>query len=382
MIRQFSVVLLVLVGSLSAFPMTITASSFHDRTIRVDIQASDVAVIAVATHGPDERNDMGMVTFSVEDVLHGAKHSEGVTEVKTIYFGKFEKGDRFLLLGGDAPEVVWSAEHLSKRGAAYTKQIARLLDDEVARLAFCLQHLRDSDDSVASDARLEFSIAPYSAVKQLKPNLNHDRLVEWLVDPSVESSLKRLYFKMLGICGSEKDLPMLEGILRNAKDDQALDGAIGCYLSLGGADVLPLVNELYLANRQSSFVHAYSAILAVRFHIDQENIIPRKVLLESIQLVLQRSELADLVVADLARWEDWSQVDRLVKMYAEADPNENWIRVPVINYMRKCPLPVAEDVLKKLKAIDPKAFKRAETFYPAADPQKVKELSETSSSQQ
>jgi hypothetical protein len=70
------------------------------------------------------------------------------------------------------------------------------------------------------------------------------------------------------------------------------------------------------------------------------------------------------VIPDLARWEDWSQVDRLVKLFKDADEQTSWVRVPVVNYLRQCPLPAAKEQIKKLEKIDPAAIKRANTFFP------------------
>jgi hypothetical protein len=79
--------------------------------------------------------------------------------------------------------------------------------------------------------------------------------------------------------------------------------------------------------------------------------------------VLDRKDLADLVIPDLARWSDWSQINRLVDLFVKADPDNNWVRVPVVNYLRACPLPEAKQALKKLEEVDPESVRRANTFF-------------------
>ena len=83
-----------------------------------------------------------------------------------------------------------------------------------------------------------------------------------------------------------------------------------------------------------------------------------------MRLILDRAELADLVIPDLARWEDWTQIDKLSELFKSADEKSSWVRVPVINYLRACPLTAAETRLAELKQIDPAAFKRATSFFP------------------
>jgi hypothetical protein len=44
------------------------------------------------------------------------------------------------------------------------------------------------------------------------------------------------------------------------------------------------------------------------------------------------------------------------------------VKVPVINYLRACPLPEAKEKLAKLEKLDPAAMKRAKTFFPIPTP--------------
>jgi hypothetical protein len=74
----------------------------------------------------------------------------------------------------------------------------------------------------------------------------------------------------------------------------------------------------------------------------------------------------------LARWGDWSQLDKLCDLFESATDENNWVRMPVVNYVRACPLPEAQEKLKKLEEIDPAAVKRAKTFFPIPTPAPTK----------
>ena len=78
--------------------------------------------------------------------------------------------------------------------------------------------------------------------------------------------------------------------------------------------------------------------------------------------MLDRPKLADLVIPDLGRWKDWSVMDRLVELFKKADEESIWVRVPVISYLRACPLPKAKLYIEELAKIDPDAVKRASLF--------------------
>jgi hypothetical protein len=91
---------------------------------------------------------------------------------------------------------------------------------------------------------------------------------------------------------------------------------------------------------------------------------------------LDRPEVADLAIADLARWKDWSIQDRLMELYKQGDPSnplgEISTRQAVIRYMIASTLdkPETGDVpphiikakqhLETLRKLDPKAVQRAE----------------------
>jgi hypothetical protein len=171
---------------------------------------------------------------------------------------------------------------------------------------------------------------------------------------------------MLGITGSEKDLPMIEGFMKSSdrKAKSGLDALIACYLTLKGETGLPLVEELFLANEKADYADTYAAIMAIRFHGTEGGVIDSKRLVKSLHHMLNRPELADLVIPDLAKWEDWAVMDKLFELYKTANEKNSWVRVPVVNYLRACPLPKAKDLLKECEKIDPAAVKRANSFFP------------------
>jgi len=235
---------------------------------------------------------------------------------------------------------------------------------------------------LARDAYDEFAVAPYDAVKKLGPEMDREQLLQWIGDPEMATDRKRLYLTMLGVCGDEKNLPFLEKMLRSTQKSSrgGLDALIACYLTLAGEQGLPLVDELFLANKKAPYADTYAAIMAVRFHGTEGDVLPRSALVESLHHVLDRKDLADLVIPDLARWSDWSQIDRLVNLFVKADPDNNWVRVPVVNYLRACPLPAAKEALIKLEKIDPESVRRANTFFSIPVPSRETEKSDSSSS--
>ena len=383
-IRPLIVVLLLAVGSFSgsiaeACPFCNAVS----QTLRQEMGSMDAVVIATSLQDDTTRNkETGEVLMKVEVVLKGADLIKVGQEVKAIYYGEVSIGRRFMLSGVDPPDLQWSCLPVSKRAEKYIGNITKLPDDSLERLRFYHKFLQDEESMLARDAYDEFAVAPYDAVKKLGPEMDRKQLLEWIGDPEMATDRKRLYLTMLGVCGDETNLPFLEKMLRSTQKSTrgGLDALIACYLTLAGEKGLPLVDELFLANKKAPYADTYAAIMAVRFHGTEGDVLPRSALVESLHHVLDRKDLADLVIPDLARWSDWSQIDRLVDLFVKADPDNNWVRVPVVNYLRACPLPAAKEALKKLEAIDPESVRRANTFFSIPVPSREAGKSDSSSS--
>ena len=383
MIKRYqSSVVMIAVLYLSAVADTTLACPFCtaiSKTLSEDISSTDVAVIAKLTNLPgsaspagDQRTNSPQAQFAIAKVLKGQQELGSTTTLSAVFFGDAKPGDLFLMLGSNPPKLAWSPPmRLNERQHQYVLTLLELPQEGPERLNFFQQYLEDSDSLLSRDAYDEFARAPYSAVKQLKPSMNHDQLTAWIADPNVPASRRRLYLTMLGVCGTQDDLPLVEQRLRStdAQSKSGLDAAIACYLTLRGPAGVALIEELFLQKKEGNFsdnyADVYAAIMALRFHGIEGDIIPRERILKAFGYLLDNPQMADLVISDLARWEDWSQLDRLVELFKNADPKATWVRIPIINFTRACPRPEAKQVRKEFESIDPEAVKRSLTFFPS-----------------
>lgn len=362
---------LVLVAAVAGSAVACPFCESVQQTIRQQCITMDAVVIASSLDSALTVNpSTGIVKMKIERVIKGNDLVKVGQTVDAVYYGKVEVGRRFLLSGVDPPNLQWACLPVSKRAEKYIVDGSQVEDDPVARLRFYRHYLEDEEDLISRDAYDEFASTPYDVIQQIGPEMDHDQLIKWAKNPEIGADRKRLYFTMLGVCGSKDDLPMLEQMLRNPAKSVTggLDALIACYLTLAGESGLPLIDELFIASKKTPFPQSYAAIMAIRFHGTEGDVIPRSALVESLHKVLDRSELADMVIPDLAKWKDWSQVERLKKLFIEAEKDKNWLRVPVINYLRACPLPKAEEAIAELEKIDPDAVRRAKMFFPVPVP--------------
>ncbi len=355
-------------------------------TFAQEIAQSPAVVIArlvepppPASLGPGADGPLPKGKLAVVEVLKGADlvadagHAGAdAALIETIMLEEKPVGTLFLLMGIEPPNLVWSSPvRVSDRAIAYLRQLQGLPEQGPERLAFFQDYLEDDDETLARDAYDEFAVAPYSDVRGLKDRMKPAELLAWIEDPRVQATRRRLYATMLGVCGSPGDAKRIEVLLEgdNLSPDLAearsgLDALIACYVALTGPKALDLVDRLFLdrAGRDVPFTETYAAVMALRFLGEESDLVPRDRVLKSLRLLLQEPKLADLVIADLARWQDWSVIDRLVTLFKEATADNIFVREPIVNYLRACPLPEAKEAVVELEQIDPEAVRRAATL--------------------
>lgn len=347
-----------------------------------DVRASDVAAIAELISMPDppdsrenlpsdELIDSYKGKFRITKVLKGDQHVSPGDTVVAIYTGTEKPGVNFLMCAVDPADLQWaSPQDLTERSQEYIEQVLKLPEATEKRLSFFVDYLDDEDEMLQNDAYEEFARADYDEVKAIKDEIDRERLVEWIKKGTAPNHIKSLHFTLLSVCGRLEDAKMLEDALISEDDSQLTQmvaSMASCYLTLMGVEGLPLIEDRFLRGGvlwDPEYVHTYGAIMAIRFLGERGGVIERARLVQSLRLVLQRPQLADLVIRDLARWEDWEAMPQLVQLFKDADTKTHWVRVPIVNYLRACPLPEAKDHIEELAKIDPDAIKRATSLFP------------------
>lgn len=371
-LKRIASVVIITAGLVALQMNTAVACPFCGKpapTLTEDIENSDAAIIARLIEQPDEVDPLKEGAeilpskFRIEKVLRG----EGLQKSEVIsayYYGVGEPGQVYMLLGVNSPHVVWGTpQKLTKTGQTYLPELLDLPVEGPKRLAHFLQYLENPDEMIANDAFDEFAKAPYDDVIKLGPEMDREQLLRWIKSPVTPSSRRRLYFTMLGICGQEEDIKTLEGLLTSSsrRDRTGLDALIACYLKLKGPEGLPLVEDLFLRKKSVEYSDLYSTIQALRFHGNELTIIPTSRISKSFRLILDRPSLADIIIPDLARWEDWESTDRLVEIFKNADDETSWVRESVVRFLMASPEDKAKEKIKELRIIDPKPFELIES---------------------
>lgn len=390
--------------AVAVVPRTAVACPFcaaPSLTLSQQVGQADVAVLGewVAAQESDADHAAG-TTFTVVETLRG----EAPPTVESVVYRAGEPGDLFLLLasyeevsgeaGADATErtedtvdastepagrkLRWSGPvEITRAAADYLKAAPPLDAPKQERLAYFLNYLEHDDETVATDAYSEFAAAPYEDVVPLAKQMDTAKLREWLTSDEVTPTRLGLYGMMLGLSGDESDAALMLDIINTPTTEFRLgiDGIMGGYILLTKEDGLARIEQSKLLARDIPFNETYAAMQALRFLWKYaEGTIPKERLRQSMRLLLQRPDMADLVIADLARWKDWSLIDSLDELY-EADGFEMpAIKRAIVRYYltatkTKTDAPgdalkaKAEAKLAALKEADPKTYENAVRFF-------------------
>jgi hypothetical protein len=370
--KRFVLILMLLLGASARAALACPFCSAQNMTLCEEISTADVAVIAKlvkkAAVPEDITTEVAKSQFEVLHVLRGDEHAKVGAAIGSLFLGEAKSGDQFLITGIDPPDVGWAAPiGLTPAAVNYLLAAMKLPVDGGQRLVFFQDYLEDADETVQRDAYTEFARASFSAMREIKDQMHRDQLLQWIANPKTAASHRRLYLSMLSVCGKEQDADLIESMLTSKERKLGLDAMIGAYVILKGESALGLVEKNFLANKNAEYTETWSAIQALRT-LRQEKIISREATLRGMRHILDRSVMADTVIADFARMEDWTLMDRLVEMAKSTDKELMFVRVPVINYLRVCPEEKAKDYLQEMSKFDPRSYQDALTLYPSLAP--------------
>ncbi len=354
-------------------------------TLCEQLNMSDAAVLVQWESGlpaDKEKGFLGSTEYAVLKVVHdsGGELKPG-GKVKIDRYRASKAGDMFLLLGTKVETLEWGSPlEVTETSFNYITQAPSKEAPATKRLEYFVKFLEFSDHIVADDAYGEFANAQYKDIVAVKAKFPKEKLREWLSNPQTVPSRLGLYGLMLGLSGSEADAEYLKGRLIEPVEGFRLgiDGMMGGYLLLAGDKGLTVLEDAKLRDKKVPFSETYATMQALRFMWTYgDNHISKERLRQSMRIILDRPELADLVIVDLGRWQDWSVSDRLMELYGSAGYDIPSTKRAIVRFYLtaeatkpkdvKEPLPAhvvtAQKHLKTLRETDPETVKAAEEFF-------------------
>lgn len=293
-------------------------------TLAEQLAQADAAVL-VKWVGGEKATDKsaGETRYEVTEVVRSSKVAPKVGDTVTLpRYRESKVGDQFLLLGNKGASVEWGSPlEVSRTTFDYIAKAPNPDVPTTKRLEYYVKFLEHSDQMIANDAYGEFANAPYEDITKLDDKLPREKISGWITNKDTPATRLGLYGLLIGLCGNDQDAKNVEEKILEETDDFRLgiDGLMSGYLLLKKGEGLTVLDKAKLSNRDVPFSETYAAMQALRFMWKySEGTIEKPRLRQSMRILLDRPELADLVIADLARWKDWSLQDRLMATYVAA----------------------------------------------------------------
>lgn len=260
------------------------------------------------------------------------------------YLVQGQPGDLFLMFGQQSDGLINYALpiEMTEIRAGYVQQAPAIERPTSERLKFFLKFLEASDTPIANDAFAEFSRAPYDDVKALRSELSAAKVRQWLAELEPAEELRRgFYALLLGLCGEERDAEQLaREVLQPTPANETrigLDGQMAGYVLLTGSTGFERLVTARLKSSHQPDGDVFATINALRFLWQFEpDLIARREIALAMESLLDQPRFAEVVLGDLARWEHWSVMDRVLKLYGTPEFAEPGAKHKILQFAMAC----------------------------------------------
>lgn len=264
-----------------------------------------------------------------------------------------KKDGLYVLVGPGDRLIDWHIPSAATEDSwKYLKELPAPVTEEKAqieRLAYFLDYLEHPEIKVANDAYAEFAAAPYEIIKALANRMPREKIRKWVVSPDTPVTRMGLYGLLLGLSGNDEDAEVMKQKILMPESDFRLgiEGVMSGYILLKGEPGLRVLEETKMhantyINEEGEevklpFSETYAAMQTLRFLWAYEpDRISKDRLRVSMRYLLERPDLADIAIADLSRWKDWTLHDRLMEMYDDEEFNIPSVKRAIVRYFHYC----------------------------------------------
>ncbi len=332
---------------------------------------------SIVALGEVTEGEQGKTTFQIHQAILGKDLLGGQGSLMIPSRREtFKAGSLVLLITASKPKqdaapaplegLSWTTIRVNETSLAYFVRCPSLREKPEKRLAYFARYLEHSDALIAEDAYQEFGHAAYDEVLKVASHFDNARLRKWVTDETISQDRKGFYAIALSMTNDPAqraaNIKLLGRLIDRPADDfrAGFGGILGSYLIAKGEAGLDRIESKYLADPHSRDGDVRSAVIALRFCFENSKKVPAARLRTAMGHLLSRAEFAPAAVIDLARWEDWKVLGRVVGLYDKAGYPQPATRRAVVGYLSACPLPAAADSLDSLRSRDAAGVAEAE----------------------
>jgi hypothetical protein len=220
------------------------------------------------------------------------------------------------------------------------------------RLAFFAVDLENTEPLVAQSAYEEISLAPYTAMRTLKPALDATVLTRWLNAPQL-AARRSLYALLLGMTGVEAQATELEKRLLAVSATQSLaevSALFAAYLEIRGDQGLDWIERNYLANPQRNDAELQSAVMALTVHGNDGVRVTRARVVQAYAVLIKSNPArAGFAASDLGNWGRWEFAQDFARIVKSTQSQVFSSRYAMIFYLMRSPAPEAKAAMEELR---------------------------------
>lgn len=335
----------------------ICAPSELDNTLTQRLFAADMAILAVTS--PDGRG------FRAVEAIKGALPQSVIRlqESTTAPISAQAHVTELLLYNAgsqtwrgmgplDKERVSW-VKHLQALGPVSALNSSASDAAWLQRLSFFVADLEHAEPLVAQTAYEEISLAPYAAMRTLKPSLDANKLMRWLDTPSL-AARHPLYALLLGMVGGDGTARALEQRLLSGSQIQTTaekSALFAAYVELRGNRGIEWIEHRYLADAARSEQEIQAAIVALGLHgNDGVRVSRERVVQAYVVLVQHHKARAGFVASDLGNWSRWEFGPAYAALLKSGEPQVFASRYAMVLYLMRNPAPEARAAFEALRA--------------------------------
>lgn len=303
-----------------------------DAMIKADPQFKDLKTITLPGYTPPDPNVKGFLVML--DAPKGRLDP---------YRGIACSSDRIVRYLQDSPPFLDDKAPVDRRGE---------------RLLYYFKHLNDSESDIAFDAYKEWAMAGNREVGSVASKVSAKDLRTWLVDPKTPTSRLSLYAFLLGACGNDTDAELLKRFVltRDDRVTPALDGLLAGLIRLRPEEGWKLTEQV-ITESKLPFTQRYSVLRLLRFCYGSQPDHYRGQVLRCCTLLLS-SDVQDLTVDDLRKWQLWDLTDQVLSLWGE--DKAPITKRAIVRYCLICPDAKSKKFIEKMQRQDPKLVKEVE----------------------
>ena len=242
----------------------------------------------------------------------------------------------------------WARRLLTMRRAADTPS-----DGWPQRVAFFAPDFENDQALVAQAAYEEVAVAPYAAMRTLKPLLDASKLTRWLATPGL-AARRPLYTLLLGVTGDDGAGAALQGKLLGPTIELGLgahSALFAAYLEIRGRTGLEWVEQQFLRDPARSDQDLQAALLALSVHGNDGVRLSREHVVQAYATFIRHNPArAGLVASDLGNWERWEFVPDYAAILKSGAPQAFASRYGMVFYLMRSPTPAAREALEALRS--------------------------------